>query len=85
MPYCLPYAIQSVKGSRRARNQHGVVRAVQEWLTESHPELAVLHTLENFTRESLARDGFDYDLVITSTYNPSWFIFKPLGGAWLRI
>jgi hypothetical protein len=52
------------------------VRAVQEWLAR-HPELEVYHTIENFTRTSLAQDGMDYDLVITNTYNPSWYVFKP--------
>ena len=35
------------------------------------------HTLEDFTNESLAKDGMDYGLVITNTTNPSWFVIKP--------
>ena len=79
VPACVKYTEYGVrhgKGDRRAANQWGVVRAVQEWLAR-HPELEVYHTIENFTRTSLAQDGMDYDLVITNTYNPSWYVFKP--------
>ncbi len=79
VPACVKYTEYGVrhgKGDRRAANQWGVVRAVQEWLAR-HPELEVYHTIENFTRTSLAQDGMDYDLVITNTYNPSGYVFKP--------
>ena len=79
VPACVTYTEYGVrhgKGDRRAANQWGVVKAVQEWL-DRHPELEVYHTIENFTRTSLAQDGMDYDLVITNTYNPSWYVFKP--------
>ena len=56
---------------------HGVVRAVQEWLVERHPELTLRHTHETFTRESLAADGLSFDLVTTGTLNPSWLVIKP--------
>ena len=82
VPACVTYTEYGVrhgKGDRRAANQWGVVKAVQEWLVR-HPELEVYHTTENFTRTSLAQDGMDYDLVITNTYNPSWYVFKPESG-----
>lgn len=63
---------------KRVKNQWGVVKAVQEWLHESHPELRVYHTMEDFTRESLEADGMDFDLILTKTRNPSWFVIKPL-------
>jgi len=59
-----------------AMSQAGVVRAVQEWLVESHPDMTVRYTLENFTRHSLSKDGFDYKLVVTNTRNPSWYFVK---------
>jgi len=80
IPRCKPYTefgISLGKGRGGAQNQAGVVRAVQEFLVEKHPELELLHTTEDFTRESLAQDGMDYELVITSTRNPSWFFFIP--------
>jgi len=52
------------------------VQAVHEFLVEKHLDVVLHHTLENFTRESLAFDGMDYDLIITNTRNPSWFFFK---------
>ncbi|KAL3930815.1 MAG: hypothetical protein SGBAC_011600 [Bacillariaceae sp.] len=59
-------------------NQHDVVKAVQEWMVEiNHPKITLRFTNEDFTRESLARDGMDYDLVITNTRTPSWYIVKP--------
>ena len=61
-------------------NQQGVVRAVQEWLQESQPKLRLHHTAEDFTRTSLTHAGMDYDLVITNTRNPSWFVVKPARG-----
>jgi len=59
-----------------AANMNKVVKAVQEWVVENHPELQLHHTMENFTRESLVADGLDYDLVITNTRNPSWYFIK---------
>merc|ERR1711865_981161 len=65
------------RGTASASSQAGVVRAVQEWMIESHPELTVQFTQENFTRESLHSSGFDFNLVITNTRNPSWYFVKP--------
>lgn len=77
IPSCGPYTeIRPKDQGRRASNQAGVVRAIQEWLVESHPELTLRHTIENFTRASLAADAMDYDLVITSTRSPSWYFLK---------
>ncbi len=81
IPKCRPYTAYGA-GKKATRghlsaNQHGVVLAVQQWAV-THPELRVYHTVENFTRASLAADGLDYDLVITATYNPSWFFVKPM-------
>ena len=81
VPACLPYTAYGVASGkpagRHATNQHGVVRAVQEWLVETHPELTLRHTQETFTRESLAADGLPFDLVTTATLNPSWLLIKP--------
>ena len=82
IPHCQKYTEYGVahgKHPRRiAANQNGVVMAVQEWLTEvNDPRLLLHHTIESFTKESLLADGMDYDLVITNTRNPSWFIVKP--------
>eukprot|EP01031_Cornospumella_fuschlensis_P040626 gene40626-49532_t len=81
IPKCREYTPYGIKHGKKAVgisvNQHGVVRAVQEWLHEQHPELTLYHTLENFTVESLEKDGFDSDLVVAATYNPSWFFVKP--------
>lgn len=70
------YGIANGKKGGLAASQAGVVRAVQEWLVELHPEMTIRYTSENFTRDSLSKDGFDYDLVITSTRNPSWYLIK---------
>jgi len=81
VPACLPYTAFGVArgkpAGRRAGNQHGVVRAVQEWLVETHPELTLRHTQETFTHESLDADGLPFDLVTTATLNPSWLVIKP--------
>ena len=81
VPACLPYTAYGVASGkpagRHATNQHGVVRAVQEWLVETHPELTLRHTQETYTRESLAADGLPFDLVTTATLNPSWLLIKP--------
>ena len=76
-----PFGVKNGKKPGNVANQVGVVKAVQEWVTTSHPELRIHHTLENFTRASLRSDGYDFDLVITMTRNPSWWIFKPRKGA----
>ena len=82
VPLCKPYTRYGIargkpKG-KRAANQNEVVRAVQEWLVEQQQlQLRLHHTLENFTRASLAADGFSFDLIVTMTRNPSWFILKP--------
>ena len=80
MPHCGKYSDYGIAHGKphdaMTKNQWGVVRAVQEWLV-THPELTIHHTLENFTRASLAADGMDYDLVVTNSYNPSWYIIKP--------
>jgi hypothetical protein len=82
IPTCVPYTDYGVLHGKsragRSSNQQGVVRAVQEWLVSTEPALTLHHTVESFTRESLAADGLDYDLVITHTYNPSWYVVKPL-------
>ena len=83
IPKCLPYTEYGMARKKRknglATNQEGVVRAVQEWLVEKGDDkLTLYHTDEDFTRESLNEDGMEYDLAITNTRNPSWFIVKPL-------
>jgi len=80
IPQCQPYTefgLAHGKRGGRALDQNGVVRAVQEFLVEMHPELELMHTTEDFTHKSLAQDDIDYDLVITSTRNPSWFFVIP--------
>lgn len=67
------------KEGGEARDQIGVVQALLEWINEEHPELELRFTSENFTRETLARDNINYDDIITSTRNPSWYFFKPSG------
>eukprot|EP00398_MALV-I-01_sp_L67-1_P000825 gene825-92_t len=76
-PYTDYGRTQGHRPEGNASSQQGVVRAVQEWLLQ-HPELTIHYTDENFTRESLAADGFDYDLVVTTSLNPSWYIWKPI-------
>lgn len=81
IPECLPYTEYGVSHGKRAgvkaENQNGVVQAIQEWVFEKKNEnIKLHHTIENFTRESLTRDGMDFDLIITNTRNPSWFILK---------
>ena len=61
------YGVRHGKGDRRAANQWGVVRAVRSACADR-----VRTTLGNFTRTSLAQDGM-IRLVITNTYNPSWY------------
>lgn len=81
VPECGLYTREGVESAEskrgRSSNQHDVVRAVQEWIMEHGDDrLAIHHTLENFTRESLAKDGIDYNMVIRRDRNPSWFIYK---------
>jgi len=72
-----PAKIKQNKGSRKVANQRGVVEAVQEFMATNLPTVPLYHTMENFTRESLKEDGLDYDLIITNTRNPSWYLIKP--------
>lgn len=68
----------SKRAGLRVKSQVGVVQAVQEWLADAQPKLELHHTQEDFTRGSLSAAGIDYDLIITTTRNPSWFVVKPL-------
>jgi len=80
IPQCQEYTefgAANGKGTGIAANQNEVVRAVQEWIVENHPSMRIHYTLENFTKDTLIEDGFDYDLVITNTRNPSWYVVKP--------
>lgn len=87
IPLCQNYTDSSLKfptesadlKKGRASNQNGVVMAVQEWMIDESgdPTLTVRHTLENFTPESLEKDGFKFEDVIRRDRNPSWFIYKP--------
>lgn len=75
VPYT-EYGIKRGKGSGLAQTQTGVVRAVQEWLVSMKSPPPVHFTNESFSKDSLEIDKFDYDLVITSTRNPSWYVIK---------
>ena len=77
IPGCGVYT-EYAEGKRGAvaKSQEGVVRAVQEWLAEAHPKLMLHHTRENFTAASLKADGMPYELIITKSRNPSWFVIK---------
>mmetsp|Transcript_1566 Transcript_1566/g.3193 ORF Transcript_1566/g.3193 Transcript_1566/m.3193 type:complete len:363 (-) Transcript_1566:116-1204(-) len=86
IPQCRDYTEWGVESavhkSGRSANQNGVVKAVQDWMMMQESlgddsSLTLRHTIENFTRESLARDGFDFDMVIRRDRNPSWYIYKP--------
>jgi len=81
IPKCQPYTEFGVQHGKKkgviARNQDGVVSAIQQWLVDEHPELRLYHTIEDFSQESLMKDDMAYDLVITNTRNPSWFVIKP--------
>jgi hypothetical protein len=59
-------------------DMYGVVEAVLEWVRNSHPGLIVHFTRENFTRESLAAYGLEYENILTKTRNPSWWVEKPM-------
>ena len=83
IPLCQKYTEYGIANGRNAEiiavNQHDVVMAVQDWLVKvNDPRLKLHVTTEDFTKESLLHDGMDYDLIITSTRNPSWFVVKPL-------
>ncbi|CAJ1935749.1 unnamed protein product [Cylindrotheca closterium] len=84
VPKCLPYTEYGIARGKKngplgtAANENDVVRAVQEWMAEMNdPRLTLRYTREDFTRESLAQDDMDYELVITNTRTPSWYILKP--------
>lgn len=83
VPQCGAYTKLGVESaghkSGRSSNQNGVVQAIQDWMIQESGDssLTVRHTIEDFTRESLAQDGFDFDLVIRRDRNPSWYIYKP--------
>lgn len=80
VPLCVKYTeygISHGKTDTVAANQNGVVRAVQEFLRDNHPSVELHHTDETFTVESLSAAGLDYNLIITNTRNPSWFLIKP--------
>ena len=78
VPRCGTYTyLKPGREGQRAASQDAVVRAVQEFMQMHLPNVTLYHTLEDFTRSSLHKDGFDYDLVITSTRNPSWYFVKP--------
>jgi hypothetical protein len=80
IPKARPYTQFGIDHGKKkggtAADMDKVTRAVQEWVVEEHPEVHLHHTMENFTRESLAADGLNFDLVITNTYNPSWYFVK---------
>jgi hypothetical protein len=84
VPRCRMYTefgvLHGKPAGKIAQTQRGVASAVQEWF-HAQPgagtTLQLRHTVENFTKDSLAADRLDYALVITNTYNPSWFIVKP--------
>lgn len=85
VPKCLPYTEYGFANGKTnsplgaAANQNEVVKAVQEWtVEEKDPRLTLRYTREDFTRESLAHDNMDYDLIITNTRTPSWYIMKPV-------
>lgn len=80
IPKCRPYTEYGLEhGKPRneiAKNQNGVVSAVQQWLHDEQPSLRLHHTREDFTEQSLKMDDMSYEMVITSTRNPSWFVVK---------
>mmetsp|Transcript_22863 Transcript_22863/g.58141 ORF Transcript_22863/g.58141 Transcript_22863/m.58141 type:complete len:293 (-) Transcript_22863:358-1236(-) len=79
IPICGVYTERGGKlNGTSSKSQHGVVQAVQEWLIESSLQLKLHHTVEDFTQAGLAADGLPYDLILTKTRNPSWFVIKPL-------
>lgn len=81
VPRCLPYTEYGLAhGKPRgvpSKSQTEVVRAVQEWVVQQGHTLHF--TSETFTRSSLRADGMNYDLLLTSTRNPSWFVVKGHG------
>merc|ERR1719183_487200 len=54
IPLCGKYTERGIARGKSAdstaRNQAGVVQAVQEWLVEEQPNLHLYHTKEDFTR-----------------------------------
>ena len=81
VPRCLPYTEYGLAhgkpGGVPSRSQTDVVKAVQEWVVQNRHRLHF--TSETFTRSSLRADSMDYDLVITNSRNPSWFVVKGHG------
>ncbi|CAJ1954911.1 unnamed protein product [Cylindrotheca closterium] len=83
IPQCQDYTGWGVESAvfktGRSSNQNGVVRAVQDWMVQElgNPFLTVRHTIEDFTQESLTKDGFDFGMVLRRDRNPSWYIYKP--------
>lgn len=78
VPRCLAYTeygrAHGKPGGVLARSQTAVARAVQEWVVQNGHTLHF--TSETFTRSTLQADSMDYDLVITNSRNPSWFVIK---------
>ena len=81
VPRCLPYTEYGLAhgkpGGVPSRSQTAVVKAVQKWVMQNGHSLHF--TSETFTRSSLRADSMDYDLVITNSRNPSWFVVKGHG------
>jgi len=81
IPKCAKYTEYGIAHGKPqgklAVNQNAVVRAVQEWIVQEQPGLAVHFTREDFTRDSLSVTKMDYDLIVTNTRNPSWYFVKP--------
>lgn len=62
--------------NHKQNQQHKNMMKKGQNMTAISP-LHLYHTYENFTKKSLSKDGLDYNLVITSTFNPSWYFIKP--------
>jgi len=81
VPRCGKYISYGVKhgkpAGQYASNQAGVVRAVHEWLVSQEPALRIHYTKEDFTSQQLKSHGMEFELVVTNTLNPSWYVVKP--------
>ena len=81
VPRCLPYTEYGLAHGKPlgapSKSQASVVKAVQEWVVLNGHTLHF--TSETFTRSTLRADGMKYDLLLTSTRNPSWFVVKGRG------
>ena len=81
VPRCLPYTEYGLAHGKPlgapSKSQTSVVKAVQEWVVLNGRTLHF--TSETFTRSNLRADGMEYDLLLTSTRNPSWFVVKGRG------